>query len=93
MTAQNIVKRNFSKLNPAINPRLIRKFRIAHLMKNYDFNPYQIALFTGSSPSPMFKNIGIATPSSKNSFYKKHWIDLIEKLLVPLDEVSNSQIS
>jgi len=86
MTAQNIVRRNFRKLNPAINPRLIRKFRIAHLMKNYDFNPYQIAIFTGSSLSPVFKSIGMEAPSSKDSYYKKQLVDLIEKLLVPLDQ-------
>jgi len=87
MTAQNIVKRNFSKLNPAINPRLLRKFRIAHLMKNYDFNPYQIAVFTGCSTSPVFKSIGMEAPSNKDSYFKKQLVDLIDKLLVPLDKV------
>jgi len=84
MTAQNIIKRNLSKLDDKISPRLIRKYRIIHLIENYDFSPHEIAAFTGWSFSSMFKSIGIDTSSKKN-YYEEQWRDYVAKLLVPLE--------
>jgi len=87
MTAQNIVKRNLSKLNATISPRLLRNYRITHLMENYGFSYYQIAAFTGWSLSSMFKSMRIEVSSNKDNYYEQQWRDFVGKLLVPLDKV------
>jgi hypothetical protein len=86
MTAQNIVKRNLSKLDDKISPRLLRKYRIIHLIENYGFSPYQVAAFIGWSFSSMFKSIGIDV-SSKKKYFEEQWRDYAVKLLVPLDKL------
>lgn len=88
MTAQNIVKRNLSKLDAGIHPRLLSRYRIIHLIRNYGFSKYQIAAFTGWSLSSMFRSMGISVSSNMDLYGHSQWRDFVDKLLVPLEKVS-----
>jgi hypothetical protein len=87
MTVQNIVKKNLRDLDPNIHPHLLRHYRITHLIKAYDFTPYQITAFTGWSIKSTFGKMGIQASSNIDIYSHLKWQDYIDKLLVPLPEV------
>lgn len=88
MTAQNIIKRNLSNMFPSIHPHLLRHFRVTHLIQNYNFTPYQLTAFTGWSLKSTFGSMGISASSNLDIYSHLVWKDYIDKLLVPLSEVS-----
>jgi len=87
MTVQNIVKKNLRQLDPKIHPHLLRHYRITHLIKAYDFTPYQITAFTGWSMKSTFQQMGVQASSNIDIYAHLQWKDYIDKLLVPLEEI------
>lgn len=93
MTVQNIVKRNLAgmrEIDPRIrkvHPHFLRHCRITHLIKAYDFTPYQITAFAGWSMESTFQQMGVQASSNIDIYSHLEWKDYIDKLLVPLSEI------
>jgi len=88
MTAQNIVKKCLHQLDPKIHPHSLRHYRITHLIKAYDFSPYQITSFVGWSIKSTVAQMGITASPNIDIYSHLTWKDYIDKLLIPISEVS-----
>jgi len=86
MTAQNIVKKTLSQLNPKIHPHLLRHYRVTHLRKNYRFDPYELSAFTGWSIQSSFAQKGQITSSMVDRYVHTDWTEYVEKLLIPIQD-------
>jgi hypothetical protein len=67
--------------------RFLRHCRITHLIRAYDFTPYQITAFTGWSMKSTFQQMGVQSSSNIDIYSHLEWKDYIDKLLVPLSEI------
>jgi len=67
--------------------RFLRHCRITHLIRAYDFTPYQITAFTGWSMKSTFQQMGVQASSNIDIYSHLEWKDYIDKLLVPLSEI------
>lgn len=86
-TASNIVKRNLRRLDPRIHHHSLRHYRINHLIRNYNFNPYQISAYVGWSLKGVFGSMGMAASSNLDIYSHLSWQDYLPKLMVPIKSV------
>jgi len=87
MTAQNLVRKYLRRLDPKIHPHLLRHYRINHLIRNYNFSPYQISAYVGWSLKGVFGSMGMASSSNLDIYSHLSWQDYVDKLTVPLQSV------
>jgi len=87
MTGQNICKRYLTRLDPKIHPHLLRHYRVNHLIRNYNFSPYQVASYVGWSLKSVFGSMGQQVSSNLDIYSHLQWKDYVDKMTVPLQSV------
>lgn len=87
-TIYNIVRRNLAIFEPKIHPHLLRHYRTSHLLQAYNFSPLELTSFVGWSIQTTSKQLGMPSSAMLDVYAHLQWRDYIQKLLVPLSEVS-----
>lgn len=87
VTVNKIVKENLTPLlRRKVRAKDLRQFRIEHLVRLYDFDPYDIAAVSGLS----FRgNLGFVqeTIEQKDTFLESAWKRYLPKLLKPITDL------
>ena len=68
-----------------IRPHLLRRYRISHLQKTYDFTPQEVTAFIGWSPQTSNSRFGIQTSSMVGTYTHLSSKDYLPKLCLTIN--------
>jgi len=70
-----------------LSPHVLRHWRISHLIEYYDFDPYEVSIYSGWTMAGTFAQMGIQASSNIDIYAHLPWRKYFKKLLVPLSEL------
>ncbi len=84
----NILREHLSGIMPkkgnSTPKNILRHFRLSHLTEYYQFEPFDLTLYSGWTARTVFGQIGIPASGNIDSYIHLRWQSYFGKLLVPL---------
>jgi len=78
-----IVKTHLRDLDPKVKTHSLRRWRLNHLVTEYKFDPYDLAVYAGWSVKHSFGVVGMSVSPHQDAYMHNAWRRYFPKLLKP----------
>ena len=86
-SVHRIVKQNLRKLDPKVNPQNLRQWRLRHLVDKYQFDPYDLTIYSGWSVRHNFESEDLRGSPHPGTYFLGAWQKYFPKLLKPIRDI------